>query len=90
MFILKIFKKILFWFLGVFALLATGYYIVGKFVLHLSSPFINIVDKLLFVLGFILNFVAQHIFAILIVVAFIILLNLTYKFIVYINIGDKE
>ena len=85
-----ILKKLLHWFLGIFSVLATGYYVVCKFVLKINNPFVSVIDTIISILGFILNFIAQHILAILIVVATITILVITYKIVVYKNIGDKE
>ena len=85
-----ILKKLLYWFLGIFSVLATGYYIVCKFVLKINNPFVSVLDTIISILDLVLNFFAQHIFAVLIVVAITIIFILVYKVIVYKNRGDKE
>ena len=85
-----IIKKIIIWFVSLFLLVSSGYYLVCKFILHLDNDFVLLIDKVLSVIGTILNFLAQHIFAVLIVVFIAVILVVIYKVIVYKNSGDKE
>ena len=83
-------KKIIKWFVSLFLLISGGYYAVCKFILHIENDFVFLIDKVLSVIGIVLNFLAQHIFAVLIVVFIAIVLWFIYKTIVYKNRGDKE
>ena len=85
-----IIKKIIKWFVSIFLLVSGGYYAVCKFILHINNDFVLLVDKILSIIGTVLNFLAQHIFAVLIVVFIAIVLWLIYKTVVYKNRGDKE
>lgn len=86
----SIFKKILFWFIGIFLTIGTGYYLVAKFLLHEENAYVNLVDKIFAFIGWIFNFVAQHILLIVIIVAVGVIFLITYKIIVRKNQGDKE
>jgi len=83
-------RKIIKWIVSIFLLVSGGYYAVCKFILHIDNDFVFLIDKILSVIGIVLNFLAQHIFAVLIVVAIAIILIVVYKVIVYKNRGDKE
>ena len=85
-----IIRKIIKWFVSIFLLISGGYYAVCKFILHIDNDFVLLIDKVLSVIGTALNFLAQHIFAVLIVALFAIVLWLIYRAIVYKNRGDKE
>jgi hypothetical protein len=85
-----ILKKILRFIIFSFLLVSTGYYVLGKYVLKTDSQFIILVDIVINFTGKCLNFLAQHIFAVLIVVALAVILFLIYKMIVNKNSGDKE
>ena len=83
-------RKIIKWFVSLFLLISGGYYAVCKFILHIENDFVLLVDKILSIIGTVLNFLAQHIFAVLIVVFIAVALWFIYKAIVYKNRGDKE
>ena len=89
-FYLMIIRKIIKWVVSLFLLVSGGYYAVCKFVLHIDNDFVLLIDKIVSVIGIVLNFLAQHILAVLIVVFIAVILVVIYKVVVYKNSGDKE
>lgn len=61
--------KIVKWFLSVFLLCGCGYYGLGKF-FKWNSPFISLIDEIIKFIGYIFNFIASHILAIVIIIGF--------------------
>lgn len=74
-------KKIIKWILSAFLLVSAVYYGVCK-IIKIENVFTNLIDNILKFVGIILNFIAQHIIAILIVLGLLGLLWCLYIFIV--------
>lgn len=62
--------KVIKWFVSLFLLCGAGYYGLGK-ILKWQSPFIALLDELFKCIGFVFNFIASHIVAIVIILGII-------------------
>lgn len=83
-------SKLIKWLISILLCISGGYYVTCKFIFHIDNYFVVLIDFILSCLGIVLNFLAQHIFSVLIVVALSIILWIIYRIIVYKNRGDKE
>lgn len=74
-------KSILKWVLSIVLGGSTLYYLVCK-ILNINNAFTTLVTTIINIFGVVLNFLAQHLFFILIVIGFAIALWLLYDFII--------
>lgn len=83
-------KKIIKICISLFLTISTFYYVIAKFLLKQNNQFTSLIDGLIMIIGKVLSFIANHIFAVLIVIGSAVILWVLYKVITSKNSGDKE